>query len=306
MIEVPDAWREEMRRATARMQADMLKMQQQSEDVLIGMYRKAAEDVGRRIINLGDNATKVQYLRDTMDQITVRVKALSNGASVVVDKAQRSSLRQGIRAADQSIRVLPPAAQHELALVSTFAGSFNRVYHDAVLALSTDVTGIELSDKIWRIHQVTLEDMRRFMLHGMLGGMSPSQLYQQIKAFLILPNVDMRTRYWRQYFRENPPGRGVYRSAWKNVRRVLRTETNRAFRKGTAVYAKNVTWARGLKWNLSAAHPEMDICDYYASDDQGMGPGVWSVESVPDSAHPHCLCYLTVAINPVYLPETMR
>ena len=134
-----------------------------------------------------------------------------------------------------------------------------------------------------------------------MGGLSGAEFYQHAKTFLLLPNVDMRTRAWREFFEKHPPGRGVYRSAYKNVQRVLRTEANRAYRAGIQAYAGRVTWAGGIKWNLSAAHKDRDICDWLASADNGLGAGVYEVGNAPDSGHPHCLCYLTIIPKPEVL-----
>lgn len=236
----------------------VLQMQQTSETKLLAIYKRAAADVGNRVLAMGPDAD-LRWLNSLMGQLEERIKALSDHGSVLVQQVKNWTFRAGVADTHRAITILPTVTLHDLALGPVQA-MLDRVYHDAALALTTDVYGVKLSDLVWQSHQVTLTDMRRFMVDGMLGGKSPAELYQQMKAFLVLPDVDMRTRYWKQYFRENPPGKGRYRSAYKNVRRVLRTETNRAYRNATTAYARDKSWAQGLRWVLSYNHPEMDVC----------------------------------------------
>jgi hypothetical protein len=56
----------------------------------------------------------------------------------------------------------------------------------------------------------------------------------------------------------------------------------------------------GYQWRLSSGHKIADICDYYASIEQGLGKGVWRKESVPSSkAHPHCMCLLIPRVTQI-------
>ena len=48
----------------------------------------------------------------------------------------------------------------------------------------------------------------------------------------------------------------------------------------------------GIKWELSAQHPEWDVCDYLSKQDlYGLGAGVYPPELLPPKPHPNCLCY---------------
>ncbi|OQW74854.1 MAG: hypothetical protein BVN35_09575 [Proteobacteria bacterium ST_bin11] len=55
----------------------------------------------------------------------------------------------------------------------------------------------------------------------------------------------------------------------------------------------------GYEWLLSASHPVIDICDYYASIDMGLGKGVFTKVAVPrKKAHPLCMCLLIPRVSP--------
>lgn len=246
---------EDVARIIARSHSTYLRTLATTERALLGVYRDAANDIGNIILSAG-RGVDVSQLKGFMGQIEARVAELNRTGNVIVQGHIESTVRMGIVAQEQAMSLAFPAGFKAQA----FAAAFDRLYHDAVLSLMHSPTGISLSQRIWNLNQTSLGVMRRILLRSMMGGMSSADVYRQLKATLLLPDVDMRTRFWRQYFRENPPGRGVYRSAWKNVQRVLRTESNRAFREAASIYAKDKIWAVGVRWTLSAAHPEWDIC----------------------------------------------
>ena len=179
----------------------------------------------------------------------------------------------------------------------SFSFVFDRITPDVIAAMRSDSKGIELSTRIWDIDRMSLQQMKNYMAEYALTEESQSFVYQFVKGFLTLPDVDMRKKIWKEYFKENPPGRGVYRSAWKNAMRVIRTETNNAFRKAQAEFGKKEPWVKGVRWVLSGAHPADDECDGYASaDEYGLGAGVYPADALPDS-HPQCLCHLEYVVD---------
>lgn len=89
------------------------------------------------------------------------------------------------------------------------------------------------------------------------------------------------------------PGRGG--SGSYAARRLARTEISRANAQESTRVAQQTPFAVGEQWNLSAAHPGVDECNDFSEADNGLGPGVYPVGSMPRMpAHPHCLCYQTI------------
>lgn len=287
-----DAVADEIDRIIRDARKHHMKAIQQTEKKLIALYQKAADDVGKLILSYGPEAENVAMYYELRQQLEDRIRKLAEEASRIVSDTIGSEAARGIRSTAASVL----EASHGIVGMLPSA-EFGRIYTEAVRAMSVTIDGLELSAKIWRINQVTLQGMRELLLEGMLSGRSSSEIYRQMKMYLKLNKVNLSTKFWRDYFEKHPPGRGVYRSAWKNVLRVMRTETNRAFREGAQLYAQGKTWAKGMKFNLSSAHPEPDICDDLADQDSGLGPGVYPVGSAPTSPHPHCFCYLTVELT---------
>lgn len=86
------------------------------------------------------------------------------------------------------------------------------------------------------------------------------------------------------------PGQGVYRSSYKNARRLTSTETNIAYRTADHLHRQDLDFVVGIKVQLSNNHtlngePFVDICDHlqgdYPKDFKFVG---W---------HPHCRCFVT-------------
>src|SRR5690606_36428057 len=83
--------------------------------------------------------------------------------------------------------------------------------------------------------------------------------------------------------KEYNPGRGIYRSSYKNAMRLARTETNMAYREADNTRYATSQILLGYEVRLSANHPRYDICDHlkgeYPKDFKFVG---W---------HPQCMCY---------------
>ena len=173
---------------------------------------------------------------------------------------------------------------------------FDKVWRRALGKMIKGIDGISLSDRIWDLHHTTYKEIRRMIAKGYIDGKYVGEIMKDIKGFLYLPEADMRTNYWKKFYKENPPGRGRYKSAYKNMDRLIRTDVTRAYREGTAEYASKKSWVKGIQWHRSAGHGECvsGECDAYAENDEyGLGDGVYPPSAVPLS-HPNCQCYITI------------
>lgn len=300
-MEVPESILEHIKTTMARGAAQQRAAEKLTAAQLRALYEKAAVRIAARIADAAEDASGMALgaiqdsLRTEMERLSARTYALTHGA-------QEATVRGSTAAVEAALgplgRFLPTG------MSVTSRGSYHRIWDAAVGVLQYGVDGVELSARIWQHLETSLQAMRGYIGEAMTGGTSKAELYRQLKAFLVDSHVDMRYKVWRQFFKDNPPGRGKYRSAYKNVQRVLRTETNRAYRMGMAMWSREKPWMLGLRWVLSLSHPEIDICDLYATQDvDDLGPGVYRVETVPDSAHPHCICYLDPVVDPAYLAQ---
>jgi len=270
-----------------------------TERELLRVYRSAAAELARRIDEI-DDVSASSFLRKASQQVDEQIIRLTQRTQAIVARNLNRSVSQGLRDGEATLYATATSAVGRAAAVKTLGTpmGFDRLWSEAVQSLYGGTPGIELSPRIWEVERTTLKSIQRYLAQSMASARSRSEIVSHIRSFLLMPNVDMRTKAWRSFFEQNPPGRGVYRSAYKNVQRVLRTESNRAYRTATQLYARQKSWATGVRWTLSAAHPKVDICDTLAAQDlYGMGAGVYPAGEAPDSGHPHCLCYLVVVYN---------
>ena len=80
------------------------------------------------------------------------------------------------------------------------------------------------------------------------------------------------------------PGRGVYRSSYRNAQRLARTETNIAYRTADFERWGQLDFIIGYEIKLSNNHPCHDICDELA----GKYPKTFKWTGW----HPNCRCYM--------------
>jgi hypothetical protein len=96
--------------------------------------------------------------------------------------------------------------------------------------------------------------------------------------------VDGVTQWVNADPKDYHPGRGVYRSSYRNAQRLARTETNIAYRSADFERYQQFDFVVGVEIKLSNNHPITDICD----DLQGKYPKgfKWT------GWHPNCRCYM--------------
>lgn len=81
--------------------------------------------------------------------------------------------------------------------------------------------------------------------------------------------------------------------------RIAQTELHRAFAERQAHELMDDVDVEYVQWRMSPAHPETDICDYFAGVDRyGLGRGVYPKRLAPVApAHPHCRCVLSPRLD---------
>lgn len=196
-----------------------------------------------------------------------------------------------------------------------FARFFQRNM-DAMKAFFARKTGagLNLSQKVWKYTGVFKDELEDALDLAIGEGTPANRLATQIQKYLNDPdrfyrrfrvkigeNEDGTPKYGRVWKRrifdaesgsykwvdDDPrkyhPGRGVYRSSYRNAQRLARTETNIAYRTADYERWQQMPFVIGIEIKLSNNHPEPDICD----DLKGIYPKTfkWS------GWHPNCRCY---------------
>ena len=166
--------------------------------------------------------------------------------------------------------------------------------------------GLNLSDRVWNYTEQFKSEIEMGIDMGLRDGLSADELSRELRDYLQHPDkLFRRVRDEHGLLQLSMaakafhPGRGVYRSSYKNARRLAATEINMAYRTADFIRWQQLDFVVGIEIRLSNNHtlngvPFEDICDLlkgkYPKDFKFVG---W---------HPHCRCH---AITILKSPEEM-
>lgn len=159
------------------------------------------------------------------------------------------------------------------------------------------VGGMNLSQRVWRITEQNQQEMENAIDIALRDGTDAGTLSRNVRRLLNEPDrLFRRVRdehgvlHLSKAAKAFHPGRGVYRSSYKNAMRLAGTEINIAYR--TADYARyqQLDFIVGVEVVTSPTnHPEPDICDElkgrYPKDFKFTG---W---------HPNCRCHVETILK---------
>lgn len=136
---------------------------------------------------------------------------------------------------------------------------------------------------------------------GIREGQSAAQMSRNVRQYLNKPNMLFRrvrdehgelqlSKRAKAYH----PGQGVYRSSYKNARRLTATETNIAYRTADHLRYQKMDFVVGIEIHLSGNHtlngkPFHDICDELA--------GKYPKDFKFTGWHPQCRCFVTTILK---------
>lgn len=156
--------------------------------------------------------------------------------------------------------------------------------------LRRSVDGMNLSDRVWLGTTQAKNQIELMLGSGIAEGKSAVRNVKNIKSVLKEPNKLFRRVRNKQgklvlssAAKKYHPGRGVYRSSFKNAMRLIRTENNMAFRKADYMRNQQLAFVQGITIELSAAHDIYDICDEMQGD--------YPRDFVFIGWHSQCWCY---------------
>ena len=172
--------------------------------------------------------------------------------------------------------------------------STNGAARDAFIKRKTD--GLGLSDRVWKYTNQFKEEIELGLDIGIRSGRSADEMSRDLRNYLQHPDKlfrRVRNKHGQlvlsQRARTYHPGRGVYRSSYKNARRLVATETNIAYRTADYERWQQLDFVVGIEIKLSNNHPEPDICD----DLKGRYPKDFKFTGW----HPHCRCHVETVLK---------
>lgn len=155
--------------------------------------------------------------------------------------------------------------------------------------------GLSLSDRVWRSLRPFPAMIESGLSVGINEGKGAAEMARELKSALLQPDRLFRrvrnaegelelSRAAKNY----KPGRGVYRSSFKNALRLTATETNMAYRTSDFERWQNMPFVVGVQVQLSRSHPRFDVCDHLQ--------GTYPKDFLFKGWHPQCICYSTAKL----------
>ncbi len=162
--------------------------------------------------------------------------------------------------------------------------------------LSRKEQGLSLSQRVWNYVQGFKQEIELGIDDCLRQGLDADAMSRKLRNFLRYPDKlfrRVRDEHGNLVLSKNAtafhPGQGVYRSSYKNARRLAVTETNMAYRTADYERMQHLDFVVGIEVRLSNNHTcngvtLFDICDTlkgrYPKDFKFVG---W---------HPHCRCHV--------------
>ena len=153
------------------------------------------------------------------------------------------------------------------------------------------VGGLDLSQRVWNITSTFEKEVETAMDIALRDGTPANRLATDLKQYLKHPDkLFRRVRdehgqlQLSKRAKEFHPGAGVYRSSYKNARRLAVTETNMAYHKADNERWRQLDFILGYEVQVSGTNPNVcplcvELAGKYPKEFEFVG---W---------HPHCRCH---------------
>ncbi len=161
--------------------------------------------------------------------------------------------------------------------------------------------GMNISDRVWNLHSHIPKEMDALIQNAIKQGKSADELSRNLGRYLNEPDKIFRKvrnkktgeLEWSEAAKNYHPGRGTYRSSYKNAMRLARTEINRAYRYSEWLGYQNNNQIYGYEIVLSNnTENQCEVCKRLA--------GVYPKWFLWTGWHPQCRC----RIVPVLMPKS--
>lgn len=183
--------------------------------------------------------------------------------------------------------------------------------------------GLKLSDRVWNYTTGFKDEIELGLDVSIRNGMSAADMTKELRQYLKYPDKlfrRVRDEHGNLQLSKAAaafhPGQGVYRSSYKNARRLAATETNMAYRTSDHLRWQQADYVVGIRVVLSNNHTLLgqdgkphkftDICDelsaplnFTPEEKRGLYPKDFKFVGW----HPHCRCH---ALSVLKTPEEMQ
>lgn len=254
-----------------------------------GIYTQAARDLAKRAEATRAGTLTKRWVKDYQKTLEKRVEQMRGelGGTIL------SGMRKSAGLPGDTVEGWLNDALAMIGVDGSFTGTFSHT-PDAALRMLIDGRmyrdGKSLSRRIWNRTDQLQGSIEDILTQGIAQHRSALQIAQDLEAY-VSPKAKMPVS-WLTLYPDIPFDRQID----YNAQRLARTAINHAYWAANMAAAKANPFCRAMHWQLSPSHYERqvarfgeDICDTYASHDEGLGRGNFPIDDVP-MPHAQCLC----------------
>lgn len=278
----------------------------QDQDIRVmydNMSRRIAQEIAAGELNTFDEAR----LKGIQQQMKKRVDELNGQLTINLDKYIHSNIEIGSSYAKQVTLDIANRAGLARLNKTLVEETFYRMNTNAAEAMwSRSRYGLKLNDHIWNKNINYRKNINTILTSGVATGEDCVTVARALEKYVKNGKTTFAKDYPNMMARM---GGRVPEDISYEALRLARTEMTSAYGMGTMKSATLNPVNRGVRFILSASHPEYDICDIHCGlDDYGLGQGGYPIDSAPDYPfHPNCLCIMTqINEDPATLLDRLR
>ena len=215
------------------------------------------------------------------EQATPAARKAADKVFANMRKRILETIQAGADAADK-------LSQHKAEKLTRLYGVATQLRREQTTARSLQ----EISDAVWKQSEQLRAEMELALSVALKSGTIADNFSREIRGYLNEPNKlfrRVRDEFGNLVLSKAAaayhPGRGVYRSSYKNARRLAATEINMAYRKADYDRWQKLDFVIGVRIALSREHPYYDMCDELAGD--------YPKDFMFFGWHPYCRCIAT-------------
>ena len=254
-----------------------------------GIYTQAARDLAKQAETTKAGTLTERWVTDYRKALEKRIEQMRGelGGTIL------SGMRKSAGLPGDAVEGWLNDALAMVGVDGSFTGTFSRT-PDAALRMLIDGRmyrdGKSLSRRIWNRTDQLQGSIEDILTQGIAQHRSALQIAQDLEAY-VSPKAKVPVS-WLTLYPDIPFDRQID----YNAQRLARTAINHAYWAANMAAAKANPFCRAMHWQLSPSHYERqvarfgdDICDAYASHDEGLGRGNFPIDDVP-MPHAQRLC----------------
>lgn len=254
-----------------------------------GIYLQAARDLAKEAARAKDGSMTQRWRTDYQRAVEERMKQMRGELGGAI----RSGMRASARLPGETIESWLNDALSMCGVEGSFTGVFSQTPDDVLRTLLDGRMyrdGKSLSRRIWSRTDQLAGSIEDIVAQGIAQHRSALDIAKDLEVY-VSPKAKMPVSWLKVY-----PDIPFDRTIEYNAMRLARTAINHAYWAANVETALKNPFCTAMHWALSASHYERqvarfgeDVCDTYASHDEGLGRGNFPIKNLP-MPHAQCLC----------------